>query len=303
MREIAFHLYDVFTDQPFSGNQLGVVPDASGLADRQMQAIAREFNLSETIFFLPPSNPSCAAKVRIFMPNGELPFAGHPTIGGAIAYAGWRGLEDQSRIVLEEGIGPVACVVSAGSLGGQASFSAVKLPEPIDFSGSDSQIKAVAKALRLQPSDIGFGAHRICASSGGVPFVTVPVASLDALSSASIDSDAWLALDVERQNKFAVPYLYCRTGDRSFQARMFAPWDGIPEDPATGSAAVAFGATLHRFEAMVDGVHEFSIRQGVEMGRPSDIGLAISISGNAISAITISGKAVKTASGTLFLRD
>jgi trans-2,3-dihydro-3-hydroxyanthranilate isomerase len=295
MREIAYHLYDVFTDQPFSGNQLGVVPDASGLSGEAMQAIAREFNLSETIFFLPPDDAAHAAKVRIFMPNGELPFAGHPTIGGAIAYAGWNGLPAKAQIILEEGVGPVACIVSA-----DASFTAARVPEPFLFSSPE---KAVAKALGLELSDIGFGAHKIFASSGGVPYITVPVANPEALAVIRIDPKEWLSMDVEREGKFAGAYLYSQTGERAYQARMFAPWDGIPEDPATGSAAVAFAATLHRFEAMADGVHEFSIRQGVEMGRPSDIGLTISISNNAISSVGISGKAVKTASGTLFLRD
>lgn len=300
MREIAYHLYDVFTDRAFAGNQLGVVPDASGLTGGQMQMIAREFNLSETIFFLPADNPAHAAKVRIFMPNGELPFAGHPTIGGAIAYAGWNGLAEGSQIVLEEGVGPVTCVVSAHANGGQASFNAARLPEPIPFLSSE---KAVAKALGLNAEDTGFGAHKVFAASGGVPYITVPVASLEALAKARIDADAWLSLDVEKEGKFAAPYLYCEAGERSFQVRMFAPWDGIAEDPATGSAAVAFAATLHRFEAMADGVHEFAVRQGVEMGRPSDIGLTVSVSNNQVAAVAISGNAVKTASGTLFLPD
>lgn len=298
MREIDYHLYDVFTEQRFAGNQLGAVPDASGLNDRQMQMIARELNLSETIFFLPPENAGHSAKVRIFMPNGELPFAGHPTIGGAIAFAGWNGLAANARIVLEEGVGPIACLVTADAFGGESSFAAARLPEPFLFGSPE---KAVAKALGLAVADIGFGAHKVFSSSGGVPFITIPVASLDALASARIDPQAWLALDVERDGKFAAPYLYAQTGDRAFQARMFAPWDGIPEDPATGSAAVAFAATLYRFEAMADGVHAFSIRQGVEMGRPSDISLGVSISNNAISSVTIAGKAVKTASGTLFI--
>ena len=300
MREIDFHLYDVFTDQRLAGNQLGVVPDASGLSDKQMQSIARELNLSETIFFLPPENAGHSAKVRIFMPNGELPFAGHPTIGGAIAFAGWNGLPANSQIVLEEGVGPIACHVTADAFGGESSFAAARLPEPILFGSPE---KAVAKALGLSQSDLGFGAHKVFASSGGVPFITIPVRSLDALASARIDPQAWLALDVKREGKLAAAYLYAQTGERAFQARMFAPWDGIPEDPATGSAAVAFAATLHRFESIADGVHAFWIRQGVEMGRPSDINLEVSISNNAISSVTIAGKAVKTASGMLYLND
>lgn len=300
MREIGYHLYDVFTERRFSGNQLGVVPDASGLSGSQMQMIARELNLSETIFFLPPENADHTAKVRIFMPLGELPFAGHPTIGGAIAFAGWNKLPEGSRIMLEEGVGPIACIVSADEFGGEASFAAARLPEPVVF---ESQEDAVAKALGLAQTDLGFGSHKVHATSGGVPYVTIPVASLDALASARIDPQAWLSLEVEKEGKFAGAYLYAPVGENAFQARMFAPWDGIPEDPATGSAAAAFAGTLHRFESMADGFHAFSIRQGVEMGRPSDIQLSILVSGNAISSVSIAGKAVKTASGTLYLQD
>jgi trans-2,3-dihydro-3-hydroxyanthranilate isomerase len=300
MREIAYHLYDVFTGQRFAGNQLGVVPDACGLSDNQMQMIARELNLSETIYFMPPEDSGNSARVRIFMPHGELPFAGHPTIGGAIAFAGWNSLPANARIVLEEGVGPVACLVTADAFGGEASFTAPRLPELFRPELSE---KGVAKALGLALSSIGFGAHRISASSGGVPYITIPVADLATLASARIEPQAWQALDVEREGKIAGAYLYTQSGERTFQARMFAPWDGIPEDPATGSAAVAFAAILHRFESVTDGVHAFSICQGVEMGRRSQIELSISVSGNALSTVIIAGKAVKTATGTLFLGD
>lgn len=265
-----------------------------------MQAIAREFNLSETIFFLPPDKPKHTAKVRIFLPSGELPFAGHPTIGGAIAYAGWMGLGPGAQIVLEEGVGPITCQVTADSQGGLSSFAAPRLPVPLLLMSSET---AVAKALRLKGEKVGFDAHKVMVASGGVPYVTVPVADLETLGNAKIDPEQWLALDVEREGKIASPYLYCRTGNNAFQTRMFAPWDGIPEDPATGSAAVAFAATLHRFGAMTEGVHDFAIMQGVEMGRPSRIGLSVSVSGNVIERVAISGRAVKTASGTLYLPD
>ncbi len=298
MRELRYLVFDVFTTIPFAGNQLGVVPDASALSGEQMQTIARELSLAETIFFLPPEDPSHSAKVRIFMPNGELPFAGHPTIGGAIAYAGLNGLAQDSTVVLEEGVGPIRCRVSADANGGRSSFVAVRRPQELAF-GADAQ--SVASALRLSIADFDVGDHKIIMASGGVPYVTIPVRSLEELARAKIDADKWLALDVKREGKFAAPYLYCRDGENRFRTRMFAPWDGIPEDAATGSAAVAFAATLKRFEASLDGDHAFEITQGVEMGRRSDIGLGFSVERGLLFDVTISGSAVKVASGTLFI--
>jgi trans-2,3-dihydro-3-hydroxyanthranilate isomerase len=298
MRGLHYLVFDVFTKIPFAGNQLGVVPDASCLSGEQMQAIARELSLAETIFFLPPEDPSHSAKVRIFMPNGELPFAGHPTIGGAIAYAGLNGLAQDSTVVLEEGVGPIRCRVSADAKGGRSSFVAVRRPQELAF---DADVHFVASALRLSTPDIGFDDHKIIMVSAGVPYVTIPVKSLEVLARAKIDADKWLALDVERDGKFSAPYLYCRDGENRFRSRMFAPWDGIPEDPATGSAAVAFATTLNRFETRLDGDHAFEITQGVEMRRQSDIGLGFSVERGQLVDVTILGSAVKVASGTLFI--
>lgn len=298
MRQLGYHVYDVFTDRRFSGNQLGVVPDASGLSGEIMQSIARELNLSETIFFLPPDNPAHAAKVRIFMPLGELPFAGHPTIGGAIAYAGSAGLPDEAEIVLEEGVGPVRCRVSATADGGRSAFDAARIPVELEFGAGDD---AVASALGLERDDLDFGLHHVVMVTGGVPYVTVPVKGLEALGKARVNAEAWLALDIHREGKAAAPYLYCRDGEAAFRVRMFAPWDGIPEDPATGSAAVAFAAALKRFECRTDGAHRFRLTQGVEMGRRSEIGLSVEIERDAIANVRISGHAVKSASGTLFV--
>ncbi len=298
MRTLPYLVYDVFTSAPLAGNQLGVVPDASGLSGAEMQAIARELNLAETIFFLPPENKDHSAKVRIFMPLGELPFAGHPTIGGAIAFAGIKQLPAGAKVILEEGIGPVHCTVWADEMGGRSSFAAARLPSEIGFHASDADIAA---AVGLSTDVIGFGDHHVLMVSGGVPYVTVPVKTLDALGAAKVNADAWLKLDVRREGKFAAPYLYCPVGEMHYQVRMFAPWDGIPEDPATGSAAVAFAATLNRFQCRSDGDHLFEIVQGMEMGRRSEIGLSFTVDRGDLAGVTISGEAVKFAEGTLFL--
>lgn len=298
MRTLPYLVYDVFTNAPLAGNQLGVVPDASGLSGIEMQAIARELNLAETIFFLPPENKDHSAKVRIFMPLGELPFAGHPTIGGAIAYAGINRLPDGAKVILEEGVGPVHCTVWADEMGGRSSFAAARLPLEIGMQASDADI---AFAVGLSVDDLDVRDHHVLMVSGGVPYVTVPVMTLGVLGAAKVNADAWLKLDVRREGKYAAPYLYCPVGERHFQVRMFAPWDGIPEDPATGSAAVAFAATLHRFQCCNDGSHSMQITQGVEMGRRSEIGLSFTVDRGALSGVTISGEAVKFAQGTLFL--
>ena len=298
MRTIDYLIYDVFTEKALSGNQLGVILDAYGLSGVEMQAIAREFNIAETIFFLPPENPAHVAKVRIFMPLGELPFAGHPTIGGAIAFAGKNGLGADAKIVLEEGVGPVPCAVSADEFGGKSSFSAAIIPQELPF---NFNILDVCDALNLDPEAVGFDGHEIITTSGGVPYVTIPMKNLGALGKAKVDGDKWLKLDVNRQGKFAAPYLYCREGQGIFRVRMFSPWDGIPEDPATGSAAVAFAKTLHKFEFKADGTHKVIINQGVEMGRPSQIGLSFAVKSGNLSSVEISGSAVKVAEGRLFL--
>ncbi len=298
MRSIEYMIYDVFTEKALTGNQLGVILDASGLSGVQMQAIAREFNIAETIFFLPPDKPEHAAKVRIFMPLGELPFAGHPTIGGAIAFAGKKRLATGAKMVLEEGVGPITCIVSADEFGGKSSFIAARLPEQLPF---DFNVIEVCEALNLDTKSVGFGSHEIMLTSGGVPYVTVPVKTLDDLANAKVDADKWLKLDVHKQGKFAAPYLYCREGQGVFRVRMFAPWDGIPEDPATGSAAVAFAKTLQKFEFITNEIHKVIINQGVEMGRPSQIGLSLTLEGGNLSIVEISGSAVKVAEGRLFL--
>ena len=295
-----YAIYDVFTDQALAGNPLAVVFDCDGLDLQAMQTIAREFNLSETVFILPPEKSASSAALRIFTPGRELPFAGHPTVGAAIAIAESRGLPGTSIQVLEEQVGMVrAAVTISEDEPAYAEFDLPRLPERVTF---DASREAVAAALGVDPLEIGFENHKIAAWSAGVPYATVPVAGLAVAEKISVDSKLWLDLAPTVGGVVADPYVYCRETvlhDCSFHARMFAPWQGIAEDPATGSAAAAFAGQIMHFDEPVDGPSSFWIEQGMEMGRPSRIRLEIDVKGGMIDAARIGGGAVRVAEGQL----
>jgi trans-2,3-dihydro-3-hydroxyanthranilate isomerase len=298
MPRLSFATYDVFTDQRYAGNPLAVVFDADALSHAQMQTIAREFNLSETVFVCAPAEAGHAARLRIFTPGKELPFAGHPTIGGAIAIAERLHSRSAPRdmvFVLEEKIGPVRCGVKLAAHGASfAEFAAPKLSEP---AGADPSHEAAAAALGLSAVDIGFGAHTPCVFSAGVPFAMIPLASTTALARAKPASDALSGLLGATE-----VFLYARaepSSSHSFHARMFAPELGIIEDPATGGAAATFAGVLARFEDLPDGWHTLPILQGAEMGRPSLIGLEVQIESGALISARIAGKAVKVMEGVI----
>lgn len=295
---LPFATYDVFTDTRFAGNPLAIVYDADALSDAQMQTIAREFNLSETIFVRTPEVAQHEASVRIFTPTKELPFAGHPTIGCAIALAERRHSSATDIIlVLEERVGPVRCGVKIDPHGASfAEFTAPKLSQP---AGADPSPQAAAEALGLAVADIGFGKHMPAMFSAGVPFVMIPVADLATLARAKLKS-----AETSATLGATEVFVYTRAerdAGHSFRARMFAPEIGIVEDPATGSAAAAFAGALARFEDLPDGWHTLPILQGVEMGRPSLIGLEIEIRAGKLAAVRIAGKAVKTSEGVLYV--
>lgn len=291
---LSFATLDVFTDQPFSGNPLAVVLGADGLSDAQMLAIAREFNLSETIFVQPPANPAHTARVRIFFPTAEIPFAGHPTIGCAIhlASAGRAG-DFTADLVLEEEAGLVPVRVERHGGRVSAEFTAPILPFAAP---GEAPASLVAQALGLGEADLGFGAHRIGLWQGGPAFLYVPVASLDLLARARPIEPHWSGL-MQRAGVDSA-YLYTPGADCDFRARMFSPTAGIPEDPATGSASAIFAAQLHAADALRPGTQVFRLRQGVEMGRPSDITLGID-SAAAPTAIRIRGSAVPITEGRI----
>ena len=293
MKTYPFATYDVFTDTPFAGNPLAVVFEADGLSQARMQTIAREFNLSETVFIRAPANAAHTADVRIFTPAQELPFAGHPTIGAAIAIAEARqGGAADVLLVLEEKVGLVRCAVKVAAAGASfAEFDAPKLPEELGPGPSGADLAA---ALGLTASDIGFDHHLPTHYSAGVPYVFAPVASLDALARAKPRTLA-------AYNNTGI-FVYARAAaesDHAFRARMFAPELGIVEDPATGSAAAAFAGVAARFENLGDCWTTLPILQGVEMGRPSLIGLELELRARQLTAIRIAGKAVKVMSGEI----
>lgn len=299
MIELRFATYDVFTETRFGGNPLAIVFDADALSDSQMQTVAREFNLSETIFVRRPQNPQHEAAVRIFTPTKELPFAGHPTIGCAIALAERRHARAEPSdkiLVLEEKIGAVRCVVSLES--GQPAFAEFSVPKLSEPAGPDPSIASAAKALGLNEADIGFGAYVPAVFSAGVPFAMIPVASTEALVRAK-PTVASLSASLGATEVFVFTRAE-REAPYSFNARMFAPEIGIVEDPATGSAAAAFAGVLARFEDLPDGWHTLPILQGVEMGRPSLIGLEVEIMGTKLAGARVAGKAVKVSEGVLF---
>lgn len=299
--QLNYSTYDVFTDTRFAGNPLAVVYDADALSDAQMQTIAREFNLSETIFVRTPENAQHEASVRIFTPTKELPFAGHPTIGCAIALAERRHAQSGTNdilLVLEERVGLVRCGIKIGA-NGEASFAEFTAPKLSAPAGPDPNVDAAAHALGISSLDIGFDKHMPSLFSAGVPFAMVPVASPEVLSRTRLTttqtSKALGATEV---------FIYTRAESDapfSFRARMFAPEIGIVEDPATGGAAAAFAGALARFEDLADGWHTLPIRQGEEMGRPSTIGLEIQLEAGKLAGVRIAGKAVKLSEGVLYL--
>jgi trans-2,3-dihydro-3-hydroxyanthranilate isomerase len=295
-----FYTLDVFTETVLAGNPLAVVLDSEGLEASRMQAIAREFNLAETVFIEEPRNPVNTARMRIFTPGRELPFAGHPTIGAAILLAHLRAPDlltrEDLRVVIELEVGDVACV--ARHRKGQAMaayFTLPRLPEAVGEAPSDA---VLAAGLGLDPADIGFGAHRPTLYSAGVPFLFVPVAGLAAMARARPGLTLW------GEKGGAAVYLYTNEvvdQGSTFHARMFASGWGIVEDPATGSAVAAFAGVVMQFERPGDGGHMFVIEQGMEMGRPSFISLGLDVENGALGSATIGGSAVIVAQGVIEL--
>ncbi|MEM8751087.1 MAG: PhzF family phenazine biosynthesis protein [Pseudomonadota bacterium] len=299
MMKRRFAILDVFTDQARAGNQLGVVFDSEGLDGEAMQSIAREFNFPETIFLLPAENEAHTAKVRIFTPGTELPFAGHPTVGAAIALSLEDAAQgpDQRIVVLEEKVGPVRCGVR---LDGQAAFAEFDLPVVATLVKPSPSDAEIALALGLDPADIGFENHRPAIYDGGLAYQLIPVRDLAAVAKATPNPATWTDV-INRDNGWSA-YVYCREcvgHDNHFHARMFAPADGIPEDPATGSAVASLAGAIAEFDQLGDGKHEIRIEQGIEMGRPSLITLGIDIEDGAFQGGRIGGHAVVFARGYL----
>jgi trans-2,3-dihydro-3-hydroxyanthranilate isomerase len=292
-----FATLDVFTESRFAGNPLAVVLDPAGLETPAMQTIAREFNLSETVFVFPPEASSSRARLRIFTPANELPFAGHPTVGTAVLLGGLDGGGERS-FILDEKIGPVPCrVKSSGAGRGRASFDIPRLPaKEADLPDT----AAMAKALGLSSADLGLGELTAVRWSAGNPFSFVPVRSIDAMRRCMVDLATFDG--AFGGSGRAAAFLFCReTQDagNDFHARMFAPAFGMLEDPATGSAVAAFAGYLAASGDYKDGTHVVRIEQGYEMGRASLLELTIHISAGKLTGASIAGDAVVVMEGTI----
>jgi trans-2,3-dihydro-3-hydroxyanthranilate isomerase len=294
----AYHVLDVFTDKPLSGNPLAVVHDSAGLDGEAMQTIAREFNLSETVFILPPENPAHTAMVRIFTPSSELPFAGHPTVGTSIILArlSWGAPDKGERdgiVVLEEKIGTVRVGVVLKNSHAFAEFDIPQKPKALD---TQIDTEMAAAALGLVPSEMGFENHKPSRWSAGVDFDFVPVRNLEVLKRCRADRRIF-----DKAFASGSAYLYTReaiSNENDFHARMFAPGVGIDEDPATGSAVAALAGVLMHFDQPPGGTHRYRIEQGHIMGRPSLVELELDVQGD-LHAVRIGGSAVVVAEGTL----
>lgn len=303
MRRYRFIQLDVFTHTPFGGNQLAVFPEADGLSDAAMQAIAREMNFSETTFVLPASDAKALRRVRIFTPSTELPMAGHPTVGTTFALAreGVIRASDPSPIYLQLGIGtlPIDLLYEGDAL----SFVWMHQPAPV-FHPWQGDRARLAAALGLTVSDLD-ETLPIEHGSAGVAFVYIPLRSLAALGRARPGADLAAALAAPSSNIGAHLFTLGALPDGAdARARMFAPGMGVAEDPATGSAAGPFGVYLVRHSrATLDPAGEARIRlaQGVEMERPSVIAIAVQMDGETVRDVRVGGEAVVVAEGELFV--
>ncbi|KEO55953.1 PhzF family phenazine biosynthesis protein [Thioclava pacifica] len=290
-----FATLDVFTDRALAGNPLAIVEEAEGLDSAQMQAIAREFNLSETVFVLPPDLPGHAARLRIFTTMGELPFAGHPTIGTAIHLATTRhGPDFEGRLVLGEKAGPVP--VRIWSKGGrmQAELTAPVLPELGAVTPARTDCAA---ALGVAENDLGALVPQLW--RGGPGFLYIELASLDALARARPIQPGFDAL-MAQVGELGV-YVFAAGEGCDFQGRMFAPAENMPEDPATGSATAILAGPLVAQGRVGEGETVLQLRQGVEMGRPSELVLRIEVEGGQLRAAHVAGSAVPVMRGEIDL--
>ena len=287
---------DVFTDRRFGGNQLAVIPDASGLSDGQMQQIAREFNYSESTFVL-PSTMGCNRRVRIFTPTAEIPFAGHPNVGTAFVLAtiGELGeIKESTTVTFEEKAGTVPVVIQRQPKGFRCVLSA---PKPLSI-GSALDPAAVAAALSISPADIVTATHPPQLASVGLPFVFAEVRDRGVVEKARLNMNGFDALKAQGVHPDIL--FYVRSNDDfDIRARMFAPFDGVMEDPATGSANCALGAMLAGYDAMRDGTITYRIAQGVEMGRPSVLFAEADKKAGNVVAARIGGDSVMVSEGEI----
>jgi trans-2,3-dihydro-3-hydroxyanthranilate isomerase len=289
---------DVFTSVRFGGNPLAVVTDARGLDSDRMLAITREFGYSETVFVLPPDDDAHMAKLRIFTPGGELPFAGHPTVGTAIVLVetGVAELDATGRaeIVLEEGVGPIRVRLSQRDGRQFAELTAAVAPTVVTGVASREEI---ASALSLEAADLD-PVRAPSIVSCGVPFTFAAVRNRSVLARIRLDREAFARGLASTEG----PQLFVFAADpeneaHDLRARMFAPMLGVDEDPATGSACAALAGYIG--SDLPDGEHRWIVEQGYEMGRPSQVHVAAVVRGTRVVAAKVGGHAVRVTEGSL----
>ncbi len=292
-----YFICDVFTDTRFGGNPLAVLPDARGLSTQQMQQIAREFNFSESTFVLPAQHGN-TRQVRIFTPTAEVPFAGHPNIGTAfcLVSSGELGEVTQATtLTFEEKAGLVPVNVQPQK--GSPLWCELAAPERVSV-GKAISVAMLAEAVSLQPQDILTDTHAPLLASVGLPFVMAELRDRETLEKARANipgleaiADLGVMPDV---------HLYTRSNDDfDLRARMFAPMDGVPEDPATGSANCALAGLLAHCDEAASGDYRWRIAQGVEMGRPSTLMATASKADGVVTRTGVGGTCVMVSEGTL----
>lgn len=287
-----YHILDVFTDRPFGGNQLAVLPDARGLDTATMQRIAREFNFSESTFVLPPEDAANTRRVRIFTPFRELPFAGHPNIGTAIALVA-SGEVDAGILRFEEDAGLVPVRVEQDAAGAlRAELTAPQPPEP----GAVFDPAELAPALGLDTADIVTDRHPPQLISAGIAFLCIELRDRAALARSRLTANA--AERVTPSGAVGV-LLYTRDAADGFdlQARMYGVGVGVDEDPATGSAAAALAGLLALLDERGEVTLRWRIAQGIEMGRSSLLEASADKRDGKVTAIRVGGAAVRVAEG------
>jgi trans-2,3-dihydro-3-hydroxyanthranilate isomerase len=296
----SYHLVDVFTDRPFGGNPLAVFLEGEGISEATMRAVAKELNLSETTFVLPPRDPACDFRVRIFTPAEELPMAGHPTVGTTfvLTHAGLvRPGDRRTHITLEEGVGPIPVTIDWAE--GRPSFIEMRQPLP-EFGSPIEDRKSVAEMLSLEPEALVANLP-IQVVSCGVPFLYVPVKSLEAIRRVRFRIDVAERLKLRSGNTFVFTMETEVTGS-NVHSRMLAPLLGVPEDAATGAASGPLGCYLVRHGVIrSEGELRCVSEQGIEMGRPSFIHIRVQHAGPEITAVYVGGTCCYMGSGQLQL--
>lgn len=303
--KLRFHTLDVFTDQVFGGNPLAVFPEANGLTKHQMQLIAREFNLSETVFVVDSENPECINRLRIFTPTQEVPFAGHPTVGTAflLAEIGAIYLESgETTVVFEEGVGQVP--VEVRSRHGKPMYTQLTTAVKAQYHDDVPSRDIVAKVLNIDESEFAESECAIQAVSCGFPYLLVELKNMNAVARAQLNrlawqdhlSSAWASSICFFAREAVLPSSH-------IHARVFAPGFGVDEDAATGSAASALASSLASQRDSLDASYKWIIEQGFEMKRPSFIETRVEKRNGHVVSVKVGGASVTVSSGEMVVPD